>query len=317
MVLGGVRTLKVALCLGWGVWLQGQAPADNEARAVIGFEQAGASAAKPEQKLFFDFFIDRQLGMKWLSLWGDVQVASYPQQITTPLAQFDLATSAAALPVNQLAETAAFATGIDWHPFKPWPAGGASRRFGFVFGAGATGPFTPSSRLTLFTAPSPGSPQYQSFIAQFPQARNSTYIGFIPPDRAQFYRSWGAGFRVTTTYGPNTVAPPATYTVSVGQDEQLTGGALSGAVVKFDVFYPLPVRMQGWRYLYLFGTADMKLAKAVNATPFVLAAAPSNITGSEPSVTIVTVPSNRDNYRIGFGVDAVGLLCAIFQGKCN
>ena len=281
---------------------------------MLGLEQTGASAANPEQKLFFDFFIDRSLNVPWLSLWGDVQVASFPQQITTPIAQFNLATSVGNLPVNQLAESAAFLSGIDVHPFKSWSAGGGTRRFGFVLGVGATGPYSPVSRLTIFTVPSSSSPQYASFIAQYPQAANATYIGFLPPDRNQFYRAWGAGFRLTTAYSGR---PSAQYTLMVGQDEQVTGGSLHGAVAKFDVFYPLPVRIHGYNCLYLFGEADLKLARAQNFTPFVLASAPSTITGSEPSVGIATTASDRDVYRIGFGIDAVGMLCAIFQGKCE
>jgi len=300
----------VAACL---AGLRAQS-ATNEARAIVGLEQSGASSANPDQKLFFDFFIDRELNVSSLSLWGEVQLASYPQQITTPLAQFNLAVSVAALPVNKLVNSEAFATGLDWHPFRPWIAGAAKRRFGLIVGVGATGPFPPASRLTLFAVPSPSSPQYASFIAQFPQAASSAYVGFLPPDRAQFYRSWFTGFRLTTTSPQNS---PATYTVSIGQDEQITGGNFSGAVAKFDVFYPLPVKLSGYTCLYLFGAANMKLATTLNTTPFLLAAAPSTITGSEPSVAIVAVPSARDLYRIGFGVDAVGLLCAIFHGKCN
>lgn len=287
---------------------------DTEARAVLGLEQAGASAANPQQKLFFDFFIDRELSVNWLSLWGDVELASFPQQITTPISQFNLATSIGNLPVNQLAENGEFSTGVDVHPFRGWTAGKGTRRFGFIFGVGTTAPFLPSSRLAIFAVPTPASPQYASFIAQYPQAANSTYIGFLPPDHNQFYRAWAAGFRLTTTYSG---LPSATYSFTVGQDEQITGGNLQGAVAKFDVFYPLPVKIHGYNYLYLFGTANMRLARAVNTTPFILAPAPSNITGSEPSVAIAAVPSERDVYRIGFGIDAVGMLCAIFQGKCD
>jgi hypothetical protein len=303
----------ILLCvIGWSA-TRAQS-SDTEARAVLGLEQAGASAAHPGQKLFFDFFIDRGLSANWLSLWGDVEVASFPQQITTPISQFNVAKSIGNLPVNQLAEAGDFSTGIDVHPFRGWTAGKGTRRFGFIFGVGATAPLPPSSRLAIFAVPTPASPQYASFIAQYPQAANSAYIGFLPPDREEFNRAWEAGFRLTTTYSG---LPSAMYSFTVGQDEQITGGILQGAAAKFDVFYPLPVKIHGYNYVYLFGTANMRMARAVNTAPLILAPAPSNITGPEPSVALVAVPSERDVYRIGVGIDAVGILCAIFRGKCD
>lgn len=286
---------------------------ENEARAVIGFQQAGASAAKAEQNFFFDFFIDRRLPKNWISLWGNVRVASYPQQINTPVAQFDLATQVGQLKVNELAETAEFSTGLDIHPWPSWEVGNATRRFGVVLSVGASGPFDPKSRLNIFQVPATNSPQYAEFVAAYPTAKNSQYVGFIPPDRTQFYRSWGFGFRLTTTYREHegSISPPATYLVTFGRDEAVTGGKFQGAIGKVDVFYPLPVRMQGYRFVFLFGNASLQLKKANNYTPFVLSSAPANITGSESSVAIVPVASNRDVYRIGVGVDAVALVCAI------
>ena len=296
-----------------------QTSADSEARAIIGFEQAGASAASAEQHFFFDFFIDRKMKQDFLSLWGNVRVASYPQQIDTPVAQFaaNFASTVGNIKVNELAETAEFSTGLDWHPVTWKVDATTDRRLGFIFSVGAKGPFVPKSRLSLFQVPATTSPQYARFAAEFPSAAQSQYVGFIPPDRDRFYRSYGAGIRITTTYHTDSGATraPATYTVLFGQDENVSGGAFRGAVARFDVFYPLPIEKQGTRFLFLFGNADLRLSRAQNITPFVLAAAPSSITGSEPSVAIIATPSNRDVYRIGVGVDAVGLICAI-SGKC-
>ena len=294
--------------------LRAHAQAEHEARAVIGFEQAGASATKAEQHFFFDFFIDRQMKTESLSLWGHVRIASYPQQINTPVAQFaaNFANNVGNIQVNQLAESGEFLTGLDWHPKKlRWDVGKDKRRLGFVFSVGAKGPFEPKSRLSLFTVPDPTSPQYPSFAAQFPSAAHSTYVGFIPPDRDRFYRSYGAGIRITTLYdnpSDSSFRSPATYSLTFGQDENVSGGTLTGAVAKIDVFYPLPLTSNNFRFLYLFGNADLRLSRARNITPFVLAPAPSNITGAESSVAIISTPSNRDVYRIGVGVDAISLI---------
>jgi hypothetical protein len=335
-----VNLLLVAGLFSWISTARAQV-ADSEARAVIGFEQAGGSATKAEQHYFFDFFIDRALKSKKWSLWGEVRIASFPKQIDTPVAQFaiDFATNVGNLKVNELAESADFATGLDFHPWN-WDVGtDANRRLGFIFSVGASGPFEPSTRLKLFQTPDPASPQYPPFAAQFPTAAHSPYVGFIPPDRDRFYRSWGLGIRLTTAYfgkdaegkvdRKSISRAPATYTVTFGQDENVSGGSLRGPTAKFDAFYPLPIKggQSATRFLYLFGTAAMRLTRARNFTPFVLAPAPSctgtpsptcvNITGSEPSVAIISTPSTRDSYRIGVGVDAVGLICAMHSAWCQ
>src|SRR5262249_17526704 len=149
------------------------------------------------------------------------------------------------LPVNKLAETASFLTGFDYHPtWLTFPVRAGTRRIGLVTSLGATGPFTPENRITLFAVPNSSSPQYAPFLAQFPQAKGSTYVGFAPPDRNQFYRQWSAGVRVTTMYREHAgfTSPAATYTATIGQDEAVTAGHLRGKVLKFDVFYPMPVK---------------------------------------------------------------------------
>src|SRR5271154_6264504 len=61
-----------------------------EARSVLGFQQAAASSADSRQSFFFDFFIER--GLSQISaanarflLWGNVRVASVPQQVSSAL----------------------------------------------------------------------------------------------------------------------------------------------------------------------------------------------------------------------------------------
>jgi hypothetical protein len=305
-----------------------QSGPDTEARAIVGIEQSGASATKAEQHFFFDFFIDRKLKHEFVSLWGNVRIASFPQQIDTGVAQFasGFATQVTAVRVNELAESADFATGLDFHPpGLRWDVGDkAQRRLGFIFSVGASGPFEPTTRLRLFKIPDKASTQYPRFVKEFPEIATPgvTHIGLLPPDRLRFYRAWGAGIRLTTHYftdsaKTSSARAPATYSFTVGQDENVSGGSLQGWVTKFDVFYPLPVTGRGSRFIYLFGNGNMRVAGASNITPFVLAGPDPNITGAEPSVAIVARPSNRDSYRLGVGIDAVGLVCALRPIWCN
>src|SRR5947209_12144059 len=131
--------------------LSGQSPdaaTAAEARAIIGLQQAGASAAKADQNFFFDFFIDRKLASRQWSLWGQVRVVSTPRQIATPVSQFSFASQVASLKVNELAESAAFSTGIDFHPWS-WSVDQAARRLGFVLSVGASAPTDPVSHISL------------------------------------------------------------------------------------------------------------------------------------------------------------------------
>lgn len=281
--------------------------ADSEARAIVGFEQAGASASKPGQNFFFDFFIDRRLHSERWSLWGEVRIASAPQAGAVPVVNFDPLARAGALQLNELAETVEFHSGLDYHPWQ-WNAGAGVRRMGLVASFGAGGPLDPASRLRLFAAPSPASPQFRAFAEAFPTAAGAAYIGFATPDCPRFQRAWAAGIRLTTFENSS---PAATYTTTVGQDEAIGGGHLSGLVWKVDVFYPLPVAVGGARYLYLFGNCGLRLGRAIPLPALVLAPAPVAVKGYGPDVAIVTVPGARDVYRIGLGIDAVALVSSL------
>ena len=301
---------------------------EPDIRAVVGFHQAGASGASSHQNFFGDFYLDRHLWNPRWRLWGDVRIASTAQQISAPVSQFvaGFATQVGNLRVNQLAQTAEFQTGLErivkaWD--VDWKQSGADghrvRTFGIVVGGGATGPFNPVDTLQLFYAPTTASSQYSLFKSRYPTAGNYPYVGFVSPDRDRFYRQYQAGIRISTyinssggadaTNAASRIAAPATYTFTLGQDEAVTGGRFRSVVGRIEVFYPLPItgRTNGlYKFLYLFGTVSLRLTKASNQTPLLLQPA-AGVNGYDSGVTIVTAPSNRDNYRIGMGVDFVNL----------
>ncbi len=189
---------------------------------------------------------------RW-SLWGDVRIASAPQQITTGVGTFasTIATQVSTIPVNQLAQSADFQTGVRIPVCIllscAIPAAAtcwkATRKTLGLIGCilAAMGSFQPpSSQIQIFDVPANTAPQYTLFAQQFPTAANAKYIGFVPPDRERFYRNFGVGFRFTTFDRDQPLAPPATYTFSVGQDESITGGIFRSVVGRLEVFYPLP-----------------------------------------------------------------------------
>ena len=95
-----------------------------ESRAIVGWHQAGASSAESSQNLFFDFFIARPLGKAGkvyenkYNFWGQVRVASSPQQQTIPLSQFTpgFVEQLNNVPINKLTQSAEFLTGFKAHP---------------------------------------------------------------------------------------------------------------------------------------------------------------------------------------------------------
>lgn len=187
-----------------------------------------------------------------------------------------------------------------------------------VAGFGAISPLNPTESLQIFVTPPVGSPQRAAFLNDFPGSANSTYTGFVTPDRGRFYWEYGAGVRLTTLYFDRSniagAVSPALLTYSLGQSQTISGGVSSGIVQRIEGFMPLPL---GERFakdvttLYLFGRVDMRLAAPRQTTPFILQAAPVGVNGYDSDVNIVTVRSNRDLYTIGVGVDAVRLIKTI------
>jgi hypothetical protein len=296
-----------------------------EARAIVGYHQAGAASAKFSQNFFFDFFILRSLSNhhlweehKW-KLWGDARVASFPQQITTGIGTFatNFATQVSNLPVNQLAQGADFQTGLEY-TLKKWQSPRSYyRTIGLIGYFGAMGVFQPpDSQMEIFNVPDKASLQYTAFAKQFSAAANAKYVGFVPPNRERFYRNYGFGMRVTTFDRGQPLAPPATYTLSLGEDEAITQGIFRSVVGKIDVFYPLPISGAAGKYkfLYLFGNANLRLSKATSIPTFALQNPNANgitVQPFDPNLAIVTVPTTRDTYRIGVGVDLINLIQSI------
>jgi hypothetical protein len=293
-----------------------------EARAVVGYHQAGASSAKFTQNFFFDFFIMRNLsdGDLWdehtWSLWGDVRIASFPQQVTTGVGTFatNFATQVSNLPVNQLAQGADFQTGLEY-VLKKWEPNRTYRTLGLVGYVGALGAFQPpDSQMEIFNVPDKASLQYPAFAAQFPTAANAKYVGFVPPNRERFYRNFGLGVRVTTFDMDDQLVPPATYTLSFGQDEAITAGTFSSVVGKIDVFYPLQIpgtSSAKYKCLYLFANANLRLSKATSIPTFALQNPNANgttVQPFDPNLAVITIPSSRDTYRFGVGIDLLTLI---------
>jgi hypothetical protein len=107
-------------------------------------------------------------------------------------------------------------------------------------------------------------------------------------------------------------APPATYSLTLGQDEAITGGTFKSLVGRFDVFYPLPLSSASdvYKFIFLFATANLRLSKATAIPTFALQNPNANgvtVQPFDPNLAVITVPNTRDTYRIGVGVDLLNL----------
>lgn len=206
----------------------------------------------------------------------------------------------------------------------------------WVTGVGFASPFAaPGNNPTVFSldAKSPLRHQFQATGSQFCGATSPcdipasfTNITFVNEERSRFFRRYYTGLRLKTYHFSKAFeshdcdtdyknecegvynAYPGLADLTVGQDEQVSGGHLSRWVFRLDVAYPLPF-VPG---TYIFGGVNSLFQKNKNTTPlFVPGTSATAI--SDPSVFLVNVPlRNRDNYRLGLGVD---LLQVITQAK--
>jgi hypothetical protein len=231
-------------------------PMGEFSRAIVGFEQAGASAAKADQKWFFDLTlshpfpfqksVDPYFGPRG-RMWGTVRVTSVPQQISSTVGQFatGFAQQASEVKVNEVAQAAEFLAGVDYritNKFLSFGSFGGQTAtkvtLSFIAGAGAITPFTPRETLEVFKA-FPGAPGLP------PLPTGTEFVAFVSPDRDRFFRQYYAGLRLQTHYFDykNRDIPlsryPAQLDITFGQNESITGGRLHGGVIRLEGCYPL------------------------------------------------------------------------------
>ena len=353
---GEAHTVYVTLVPAGQLEVQELCPGASIVISVLGVEQAGATSADSSQKFFFDFFQSYALpvgkaawgpkariyGPPW-RWWGDLRIASYPQQISTPVSQFagQFAQQLGNVPVNQLAQFGEFRSGLERRiagferHFLPNPGAVYERTsLGAFFYFGGQGSLSnPVKIAQVFDIPAPGTPQRAAFDRAFPVSRYpdlalpaTTHVGLTPPDRERAFWQYGAGFRLTTRFfdpDRSLIPAPAMVSASFGQNELVTGGKRRGIVGTFEGFYPLPlgIRTKEVATIYLFGRANLKFGRAaLLETPLALAPA-INGSGSQatpvpitdPSVAVIAFASNRDLYAIGVGGDAVQIIKSIMS----
>jgi hypothetical protein len=306
-------------------------------RATLGFEQIGASGVESAQKYAFDFFVSRPIPRPlWPRLpssnhylggpvrwWGDVRIASYPQQVTTGAAAFatGFVTSAGAVSVGKLVQSAEFTTGLELRllgsrtPLRGVADNSRARFAVMAFaGGGAVGPFPLSTDApAVFVVPDTGS-QRRAFDTTYPGV-TSKYVAFRPQAPDRFLENFATGLRLYTFYtdrgatGEPLQSAPAMVSVSYGWNSLISQERHCWHVA---AYYPFAL---GDRtdpttlVVYLFGDVWMTGRGAQYSAPaFELLAATDTggkaIPASDTRVAIVTLPERpRDTYRVGASID--------------
>ena len=209
----------------------------------------------------------------------------------------------------------------------------------WVLGGGFASPFAaPGNNPTVY-ALDPNSPLRHQFQATDPLVCGTTKppcdipsqftnITFVNQERSRFFRKYYSGLRLKTYHFSKSYysydcdpgyknecegvynAYPGIFDITVGQDEQVTGGHLSRWLLRLDAEYPLPF-VPG---TYIFGGVNSAFEKNRNSDPVFLPGT-STTAISDPSVFQVKVPlRDRDNYRLGIGVDLLQVLTQARQG---
>ncbi len=304
-------------------------PVSLLSRAIVGYEQSGAAAAKHDQNYFFDLFvsksfpfrqkIDPDFGEK-LRTWIDFRFASVPQTGDVTVGDFTtgFAAQVSSLKVKDVARVFEFLGGLEYRlsgngGLLPSFDRQTKQKFSLslIAGGGFTTPINPLELISIFKV-TPGAPGLP------PQAVGKDFVAFIQSDRDRFFRQYYVGLRMQTFFFNLFNMPmqrfPAQLDVAVGQNEFLTGGKLKGPVVRIDGFFPLPY--DGLKFINIFGTALLRPGHSVTGIPLVLQPAPDGTVVPAQNVGLVALPQpSRDYYRVGFGIDLMSLVQKWAQKK--
>ncbi|HLM58655.1 MAG TPA: hypothetical protein VK422_21305 [Pyrinomonadaceae bacterium] len=207
-------------------------------RAIVGFEQTGASAAGSEQKPFLEFAWNPPLLLRaarrtrkgettptqrsateahiypTMSLWSSLRFPSAPRQIATPLATFatSFLTPIAEGKVNEMVQSFDFLVGVEKGLYRKGETGDINIEYlptgrenvvqrhstYFIAGIGAINPLNPRSTIQIFARPTNAADLKRITDQTLPDTIK--YIAFVSPDRQSFFRQYYAGIRLKTHF---------------------------------------------------------------------------------------------------------------------
>ena len=263
------------------------------------------------------------------SLWGNVRFSNTAQQNNTDLNLASFSSSFSPLgdkgKLNEVVSSFEVLAGFEWkffEPAKPSSLFGISQRtiVSAIVMGGFTNPLSPTTNVQDYEIPkimtTAGMVVRPEFLAFFPNATvDLDNIRIIQTERDRFFKQYYGGLRFRTVYYDKDDNPrnlsPALFDISLGQNESMTDG-FKGVVLRLDGFYPFPIEKAD--YIYLFGTAKLRMAKQEDAQflPFSLDTPSSGNINSANTLVVQDnelnfFKSNRDVYSLGVGIDLIKL----------
>jgi len=291
--------------------------------------------------------VERKL-LPRLGFWGDIRLAATPEQIATAqvfptslVNQVDNSEHS----VN-LVQSFDFLAGLEGRVWKSnghflslIPGMPQKTSFYIAGGYGAISPLNASRQVAqVFKIPAVGDPQREEFVARYGEPpAGKEFVGMVPLDRDRFFRQWYTGIRLKTLYCTDDDCTryknsfPAVVDFMFGQNESVTGGSRkrggtpdpnnpnkllgqsNSYVLRFDAFYPLPIKKAN--FLFLYGTALMKVGGGgvKITTPLFLDNPGTTVEITDPKVYIPALnllklqQPDRDYYKLGVGINLTDL----------
>ncbi|MBS1790200.1 MAG: hypothetical protein JST85_20920 [Acidobacteria bacterium] len=310
-------------------------PSSLLARAVVGYQQAGAASTSFEQNYFFDLFISQSLpfrqkvdphfGEAWRT-WGAIRAISAPQSGNVTIG--DLSTNFVAkvkeLKANEAARVFDYLGGIEFRlPFSknlsrlPSFDGQTKQKFtlSLIADGGFVTPTNPNDAQqksykisdefrTRFKAEAKGSE-----LLTGNELDGKDYVAFVPTDRDRFFRQYYAGIRMQTFFFNRHDVPlqrfPVQLDLQYGINEYVTGGRARGGVFRLDGYFPLPY--DKLNFINLFGTAIFRPVRSKIEKTIILEEVDGKFFDGK-TATLPVSQFNRDYYRVGVGIDFVSFI---------
>ncbi|MCK4764532.1 MAG: hypothetical protein KAW12_20195 [Candidatus Aminicenantes bacterium] len=308
-------------------WYEGET-----VRAVLGYEQTGASSAQSSQFFFADFFFSHPFPIQFskhrgylgprFRMWGNVRLTSVPQTVRSNITVSEFARNftqeAGKLKLNEVAQAVGMLIGLEYRllDLKSF-SGNYSYSLGLIAGFGAITPLSPKESMEIFQVSQDLKDRYKTnFITgEDYDYTGKEYAALVNSRRNRFFRQYFAGIRFKTFLNPDKHGGrsqfPTILDITYGLNDSVTGGKLNEGVFRLDFFQPL--KISSAVTIYLFGNMQLLASKTRTEAPLILAPAPDDATVTVPAGNVIIItppPINSEYYRIGVGIDLTGVLAS-------
>lgn len=307
---------------------------------VGGVEQSGLASSANTTNAFMSVFTSAGPNNHF-QMWGRIRLLGEAQASTGGVisAFQDPTGQIKNLDTQKVGQAVDFVFGPDIPLFRGNPN---SHQYSIhlIAGVGATTPLSSEDVVSKFAVPAKGSPQCADVVARFtPQngypanlilsdptgtnclANGITVLAFNRQERTSFLRKYGFGVRTISKFSYSTqdtngkksqCCEMGIVDFVIGQDEAITGGRLRGWVFRVDGVHPLPIKDKN--FLYLFGTASIRLNRNQDLRTIILDADTSSATPSAANVALLPLKQpNKDFYRFGVGLDIKKVFTSLFE----